>query len=108
MGKKEYLESLEEKMENGRWKNLIIGGDFNARTAEQGSLAWTENEEEEKRQSKDKVINRQGKDLLEKTEELGLSIMNGNMQGDEGGEMTFIGKKGNSVIDYATQKLGKK
>lgn len=27
--------------------------------------------------------------------------MNGNIRGDEEGEMTFIGKKGNSVIDYA-------
>lgn len=26
--------------------------------------------------------------------------MNGNIRGDEEGEMTFIGKKGNSVIDY--------
>lgn len=34
-------------------------------------------------------------------EELGLGIMNGNKRGDEEGEMTFIGRNGSSVIDYA-------
>lgn len=34
-------------------------------------------------------------------EELGLDIMNGNIQGDETGELTFIGKKLCSVIYYA-------
>lgn len=34
-------------------------------------------------------------------EELELDIMNGNIQGDETGELTFIGKKWCSVIYYA-------
>lgn len=34
-------------------------------------------------------------------EELGLDIMNGNIQGDETEELTFIGKKLCSVIYYA-------
>lgn len=102
MGKKEYLKSLEGETEKGGWKKLIIGGDFNARTEEQGSIAWNENEEEEEsRNSKDKIINRQGKDLLAHIEQQGLGIMNGNIRGDEEGEITFIGKKGSSVIDYA-------
>lgn len=102
MDKKEYLKSLEGETEKGGWKKLIIGGDFNARTEEQGSIAWNENEEEEEsRNSKDKIINRQGKDLLAHIEQQGLGIMNGNIRGDEEGEITFIGKKGSSVIDYA-------
>lgn len=32
-------------------------------------------------------------------EENGWEILNGNMEGDEG-EFTFIGGKGNSVVDY--------
>lgn len=58
-----------------RWleKVDIIGKDFNARTAEQGSIAWNENEEEEdKRFSKNKIINKQGKNLLAYIEETGL------------------------------------
>lgn len=100
MGKKEYLKSLEGETEKGGWKKLIIGGDFNARTEEQGSIAWNENEEEESRSSKDKIINRQGKDLLAHIEQQGFGIMNGNIREDEG-KMTFIRKKGSSVIDYA-------
>lgn len=66
IGKKEYLKNLEEEIERGRWRKMIIGGDFNARTAEQGCITWNENEkevEEEERRSKDKTLNRQGKDL---------------------------------------------
>lgn len=103
MGKREYLKNLEEVIEEGGPRKMIIGGDFNARTAERGSITWNENEneeEEERRYSKDKTINKQGKDFLAFVEELGLGMMNGNKQGDEEGEMTFIGEKGSSVIDY--------
>jgi len=101
MGKKSQLEAMEEEIERSGWEKLIIGGDFNARIAERGSIAWYEEEEEEKRKSRDKVINKQGRDLLEKVEELGLGILNGNKRGDEEGELTFVGKLGTSVIDYA-------
>lgn len=102
MGKRDYLKNIEEVIEKGGWKKILIGGDFNAKTAEQGSLAWYENEvEEERRSSKDKTINKQGKDFLTFIEEMGLGILNGNIQEDEKGDMTFLGKKGDSVIDYA-------
>lgn len=35
------------------------------------------------------------------TEEKGWSILNGNTEGDEKGEWTYVGARGNSVIDYA-------
>lgn len=38
--------------------------------------------------------------LLEMIEENGWEILNGNTEGDEEGELTFIGGKGNSMIDY--------
>lgn len=85
IGKKEYLKNLEEEIERGGWRKTIIGGDFNARIAEQGGIIWNkdkEKKEEERRHSKDKLINRQGKDLMEEIEALGLGIMNGNMRGD--------------------------
>lgn len=38
--------------------------------------------------------------LLEMIEENGWEILNDSTEGDEEGELTFIGGKGNSVIDY--------
>jgi len=58
-----------------------LGGDFNARTAELGNITWREDEEEQARkESKDKITNRQGRKLIEWTEEMGLGIMNGNIR----------------------------
>jgi len=58
-GKKGYLKKLEEEIEKDGWRKLILGEDFNARTAELGNITWRENEEEEaRRESKDKIINR--------------------------------------------------
>lgn len=87
---------------------MIIGGDFNARAAEEGSVQWNMNdkmgeeaeEENEKRKSKDKKLNRQGMDMLDRIEEIGLGIKNRNMQSVEKGEWTFMGDLGQSVIDY--------
>lgn len=38
--------------------------------------------------------------LIEFVEERGWSLFNGNVEGDEKGEYTFTGKKGNTAIDY--------
>lgn len=90
MRKKEYLKNLEEEIEREGWRKMIIEGDFNARTADQGRITWNkdkEEKEEKKRHSKDKTLNRQGKNLIEKIEELGLGIMNGNKWGDKKGDV---------------------
>ncbi|KOX74659.1 hypothetical protein WN51_13093, partial [Melipona quadrifasciata] len=57
-------------------------------------------EEQEKRKSKDKVVNDKGQKLLKMAAESGWHILNGNMQGDEKGEFTYIEKRGETVIDY--------
>lgn len=49
---------------------MIKGGDFNARTAEKGKLIWDGEEEGNKRYSKDKIMNKQGIDLLENIEKM--------------------------------------
>lgn len=69
-GKKKTLEELEEIIEGERWKKMIVGGDFNARTAEKGELVWDGEEEGRMRYSKDKIMNRQGIDLFEKIEKI--------------------------------------
>jgi len=98
--KKKTLEELEEIIEGEGWKKMIMG-DFNARTAEKGELVWDGEEEGSNRYSKDKIMNKQGIDLLEKIEKMGLGLLNGNKEGDDQGEWTFTGAKGSSVIDYA-------
>jgi len=77
----------------------IVGGDFNARTGERGALE--DGEEGRERKSKDKVINKQGEELIKWVEEEGWGIMNGAKEGDREGEVTFTGGRGETVIDYA-------
>lgn len=55
---------------------------------------------EEERESKDKKMNREGKKLCSFLEEQGWSVLNGNYRRDEEEEWTYVGERGNSVIDY--------
>ncbi|XP_024875210.1 ABC transporter F family member 4-like [Temnothorax curvispinosus] len=97
------LEGLKDTTEEGeRGVRTIIGGDFNARTGEE--RGWEEEDEEGVegggRRSKDKKINRDGRKLLEFIEERGWMILNGGVKGDEEGEFTYTGGRGETVIDY--------
>jgi len=80
----------------------IIGGDFNARTGEEGGWIIEEDQEEEtkSRTSKDKKVNKEGKILIEFMEKKGYAIFNGNIKGDDKEEYTYTGGRGESVIDY--------
>jgi len=86
----------------------IVGGDFNARTGERGGevRGGDEDREEPERKSKDKIINAEGKVLLERLEELGWEIWNGSVKGNEEGELTYTGGNGESVIDYVIGEVG--
>ncbi|XP_071572354.1 uncharacterized protein [Temnothorax nylanderi] len=97
------LEGLKEWTEEGeKGVRTIIGGDFNARTGEEGG--WEEEierrDEDRGRRSKDKKINKEGRKLLEFIEERGWMILNGGTKGDEEGEYTYTGGRGETVIDY--------
>lgn len=76
--------------------NVLIGGDWNARTGKLGSGA----EEEKQRKSKDEIVNKAGKRLVEEVIAKDWTILNGYMKEDEEGSYTYIGC-GTSVIDYA-------
>lgn len=52
------------------------------------------------RNSCDKVVDRNGRRLLELFEDVGGIIVNGRAQGDMDGNFTFVGAQGTSVIDY--------
>ncbi|XP_070157223.1 uncharacterized protein [Polyergus mexicanus] len=94
---------MEEREEEGR--RIIIGSDFNARTGGRVNLG-EEEENGKNRNSKDKKSNREGRRLVEVLEETGWSIINGNIKGDEKGEYTYTGGRGNTVIDYVLGNEG--
>ncbi|CAD6230749.1 GSCOCG00012194001-RA-CDS, partial [Cotesia congregata] len=54
---------------------------------------------EEIRNSKVKVVNKEGNELCKFLSERGWAIANGCIKGDEEGEWTFVGERGCSVID---------
>lgn len=96
--------NVERRIENviSEWeeegKKIIIRGDFNIRIGELGGM---ETEEiEVGRRIKDKVINNGGRNLAEWIQEEGLYVLNGAMEDDWEGKFTYVGYRGNTVIDY--------
>ncbi|KAJ3665058.1 hypothetical protein Zmor_000572 [Zophobas morio] len=88
----------EETTEKGEEK-ILMRGDFNARLGDKGTRI-KDKEKGEKRESKDKANNKERKILWKIIEEMGWEILNGNKEGDEEGEWTYVGAKGESIIDY--------
>lgn len=100
---REIKETIGEKSEEGL---VIVGGDFNARTGTKGAMIMDGKiEEEGRRKSKDKKLDGNGKKMIKWIEEEGWGILNGEVDGDEEGEFTFIGGVGESVIDYAIANI---
>ncbi|XP_033178881.1 uncharacterized protein LOC112213547 [Bombus impatiens] len=77
---KEIAERVDEREE----EVIIIGGGWNARTGKEGGPINEDLGKEKNRRSKDKTTNMEGRTLLKYLEE----------------EWTYIGERGNSVIDY--------
>lgn len=82
---------------------VIIGGDFNARIAEEGEL-----DEEQLykitnvsagRSSCDKIIDKRGQSLLDFCNRNDMYVSNGRFKGDKKGNFTYVGSQGCSVID---------
>lgn len=83
--------------------NTMLVGDFNARLADQQIESDTRllgGQYMEKRQSKDKVLNRNGRRLLELFQTFDIFLLNGSINGDALGELTFVGGPGASVVDF--------
>ncbi|XP_018375712.1 PREDICTED: uncharacterized protein LOC108769306 [Trachymyrmex cornetzi] len=104
-GRKECLVDLNEVIKEEEEGMLMIAGDFNARIGKEGgwnrqSIEGDGTKEEASRESKDKVVNKQGRDLMEVIEERGWMVMNGEKEGDEKGEWTYEKGGGRSVIDF--------
>lgn len=84
-GKLQRVGEWGERKEGGRL--TVIGGDFNARTEEEGGGMgeWgvSDEEEEKARRSKDGKVNREGRVLVDFVEERGWSIFIGVVKRDE-------------------------
>lgn len=86
-----------ERLERNMNKKCIIVGDWNARI---GNLGSSDAENDDGRPSKDTEVNAEGRSLIELFEDIGLNILNGNKQGDWQGQITHVGYRSQSVIDY--------
>nr|XP_033199943.1 uncharacterized protein LOC117162175 [Bombus vancouverensis nearcticus] len=89
---------MEERVDGREEEVTIIGGDWNARTGEEGGSINEDLGKEKNRRSKDKKMNMKGRTLLKYLEEGDWMIINGRDKERE--EWTYIGERGNSVVDY--------
>lgn len=95
----ETMDAVMDQVPEEEKECLILEGDFNVRTANKGGHVGEDEKEEKNENSMDKIINREGRILINKLDERGWSILNGTF-GEKGG-WTYIGEVGASVIDYA-------
>ncbi|KAJ3634805.1 hypothetical protein MTP99_007750 [Tenebrio molitor] len=90
---------VENTVKKDREECILVGGDFNGGIVERGARNWEEENGNGKRKTQDKVENAEGKRMMEWIEENGWEVLNGN----EEGEMTYVGSRGETVIDYAIE-----
>ncbi len=82
-------------------EDLVIGGDFNARTSNRQAIPKDLNPYLlHRRTSTDKELSRRGKLLLRLLKTSNLMITNGRTHSDTLGSPTFINRNGCSVVDY--------
>lgn len=96
-GVKNIKSLLSKVWEENLNKKCIVLGDWNARIGEndQPTLCAAFS-----RTSKDKTRNSEGEEMLELFEDYGLKILNGCKDGDWEGQVTHVGYRSQSVIDY--------
>lgn len=91
--------------ERGEERKVIIGGDFNTRTGREREGLEEGGKEIRKKATKDVVVNPEGRKLIRFVEENRWDIFNGCIRGDEEGEFTYTGGKGNTIIDYVIEEI---
>lgn len=82
---KETLEEVIKEIKEQEKEYLLMEGNFNPRTGNGGGpIGTAEKKEEERRSSKDKTTNKEGREMLNKLEERGWIILNKSYK-EEGG-----------------------
>lgn len=89
-------------MDDRRKGIRTLVGDFKARTGKLGGwVEWKdERGEEGGRRSRDRKVNKEGRELINGLEEAGWYIFNGCGKGDEESDWTYAGGRGEFVLDY--------
>ncbi|KAH0820667.1 hypothetical protein GEV33_002124 [Tenebrio molitor] len=92
--KMENCNNIQQKYERNEENNrrARIGGKGRRMEEQQATI--------ERRPTKDGIENAEGRELVSLVEERGWDVLNGNCIGDEKGEYTYIGSRGETVIDY--------
>ena len=104
---KAELEKIEETLSiiNNKYKSapIFLGGDFNARIKNRGTIDEeqlpTEAHFDLSRESLDQIINKRGQELLNFGDRNEFFIVNGRFAGDQPAKYTYVGTQGSSVID---------
>jgi hypothetical protein len=87
---------VEDAMKENKEEGMLIGRENRRKRNKKSGRGKGDG----KRKSKNEVKNSEGKRLMERIEENGWEVLNGNKQGDEEGEWTCIGSRGETVINY--------
>jgi hypothetical protein len=93
-GVKTTRRRVEDALKENRQKCMLMGGDFNGRIGGKRARNWEEGRGNGKRKFKNKVENVEGKRLMKWIKESEWEVLNGNKQGDEEGEWTYVGSMG--------------
>lgn len=109
----DILHLLESDIENYKQKgDLMICGDFNARTGNLDDFISNDGANHlpiydyrpdtviKHRYSKDSVVDRRGKDLVDLCIGTQMRLLNGRLFGDNSGQYTCFSHNGQSVVDY--------
>ncbi|XP_066588087.1 golgin subfamily A member 6-like protein 25 [Prorops nasuta] len=99
-GMRNIEDGLRRVVEREQGKKCLIGGDWNARVGEMREEEEEEGRTNMGRRSKDKVVNAEGRRMMDLMGEIRLEIFNGGVKGDREGEYTYVGHMGRSVIDF--------
>lgn len=100
-GIKTVKQRVIQELENHSTKKCIVMGDWNAKIGGLGTrTAADEIQNQNQRSTMDPTINEEGKLMMELMKETGLSILNGNVEGDWRGAITHTGYRSQAVIDY--------
>ena len=93
--RKDLEQCLEECISNGM--AILLGGDLNARIGPLGAI-----KEDEERASRDPKVDREGEEWMQLLNTYGLTLLNGNIDGDLTGQITRTGYAGqeDAVLDY--------